>query len=173
MDRASTTRNVCIPQRICADRVCWWGLSYVTVVFCLQCNDYASDDGDVDDGNCDKSVLLQVCYFYKSIYWKASSRFAVLEIVRSSDRFLLVTYLSLLFSSDPCASSRLGSSSTSFYRSFLQRPSASVETPIAGGCIIELLKGAKFESLPLIRSRGGNHFCAHRSPPPGGTKATS
>jgi hypothetical protein len=48
----------------------------VTVVFCLQCNDYDSDDDDdddVDDGNCDKSVLLHICCFYKSIYWKASS----------------------------------------------------------------------------------------------------
>ena len=51
-------------------------------------------------------------------------RFAVLEIVRSiSPRDLLVRSCSRLIL---VRASRLGSSSTSFYRSFLQRPSASV-----------------------------------------------
>ena len=71
---------------------------------------------------CNQDLVLYLVVFAAA---ERLRRFAVLKIVRS-----ISPPPCTLFASDPCVSSRLGSSSTSFYRSFLQRLSASVETPI-------------------------------------------
>ena len=46
----------------------------------------------------------------------------------------------------------------------VERGALRVSSLVLATCIIELLEGAKFESLPFgVSSHSGNNFCAHRS----------
>ena len=61
----------------------------MTVEFCLQCNNYPSDDDDVDMG------IVTSLFFYKYVIFTSLSierlrQFAVLEIVRSISPFDLL-----------------------------------------------------------------------------------